>query len=37
MNTSVFLAAKQDLELFAAYFTHFLKKRISNKRKKQMS
>lgn len=37
MNTSVFLAAKQDLEIFPAYLTHSLKKHVSNESKKQVS
>lgn len=37
MNTSVFLAAKQDLEIFPDYQTHSLKKHVSNESKNQVS
>lgn len=37
MNISVFLAAKQDLEIFPDYQTHSLKKHVSNESKKQVS
>lgn len=35
MNTSVFLVAKQDVEIFPAYLAHPLKKYVSNESKKQ--